>query len=415
MAKKEALDGDYKQAIAILENLLTSNPDEAMAYYLIGEHLYVLKHYPEAIASLTRAAGFNPRLKLVYNVLAYAYNAIGDQTNALAAIDAYIRLAPGEANPYDSRGDFCAMAGRIQEAIEAYRNALAIKPDFGYTQVKLGSLYFFRGEADSAAEYFRAGCRGREYASRSEARLNLACLSLSIGKVGAAMTALDDNIVADRIENGQEKYPSYRFVKAYILELLGQGEEALAEMRQSVALHRINLPQYFQHARAFYAEMLVRQGQIDAARAVLDTMVSDTASPNIPRAPVWYAAAAIAGAEHDYSTAVEYYTRAVAADPTFHLPGRFSLAQALVASRDDERAAVVFSELLANFYQDYALWTLQVARSRYALAVTYERLGRVDDAVMQYAAFLHQWQDADREVADVIDAKRRMARLQSRP
>jgi hypothetical protein len=97
------------------------------------------------------------------------------------------------------------------------------------------------------------------------------------------------------------------------------------------------------------------------------------------------------------------------------LPGRFSLAQALVASRDDERAAVVFSELLANFYQDYALWTLQVARSRYALAVTYERLGRVDDAVMQYAAFLHQWQDADREVADVIDAKRRMARLQSRP
>jgi tetratricopeptide (TPR) repeat protein len=77
------------------------------------------------------------------NVLGYAQAAAGNLAAALQANDQYMAVRPNDPNPWDTRGDILYMSNHDDEAVEAYRKVLAIKPDFiGYQDyVKLAVVY----------------------------------------------------------------------------------------------------------------------------------------------------------------------------------------------------------------------------------------------------------------------------------
>jgi tetratricopeptide (TPR) repeat protein len=78
---------------------------------------------------------------------------------ALQADDQYMAVRPNDPNPWDSRGDILYQLNHDDEAVEAYRKVLALKPDFvGYEDyIKLAVVYADEKKfalADSAlAEY----------------------------------------------------------------------------------------------------------------------------------------------------------------------------------------------------------------------------------------------------------------------
>ena len=55
--------------------------------------------------------------------------ALEDWENAERALDNYIRLAPDQANPYDSKGDYFMNTEQYEEAAESYMKAYEIDPD----------------------------------------------------------------------------------------------------------------------------------------------------------------------------------------------------------------------------------------------------------------------------------------------
>ena len=54
-----------------------------------------------------------------------------------------------------------------------------------------------------------------------------------------------------------------------------------------------------------------------------------------------------------------------------------------------------------------------MVKVRYLLGITYQGLGRTEEAIAAYEEFLDIWKDADPGLEEVDDARERLARLTS--
>jgi Flp pilus assembly protein TadD len=72
-AKKFINNRQYDQAIAILDQAIQIDPNNALAYNYRGIAYYRSKSYEEALADFNKAIQLNPNLAMAYNNRAYAY------------------------------------------------------------------------------------------------------------------------------------------------------------------------------------------------------------------------------------------------------------------------------------------------------------------------------------------------------
>jgi tetratricopeptide (TPR) repeat protein len=127
MALKYLVDGQEEKVMEHLQNMVDMYPSDPQAHkilYLIQQMYF--KDVEGAIISLERAIRECPDYPLAYNQLGYAYSDIGDYERAEAALDNYIRLAPEQANPYDSKGDYFMATEQYEEAYDSYMKAYEI-------------------------------------------------------------------------------------------------------------------------------------------------------------------------------------------------------------------------------------------------------------------------------------------------
>ncbi|NIM45603.1 MAG: tetratricopeptide repeat protein, partial [Nitrososphaeria archaeon] len=123
-SREAQLSGNYALAIEELQKIVERYPQEKEAFLEQGGIYYKQLGEPEkAIPLFTKAIEIDPLYKFPYNMLAYAYNDIGNFEKSIWAINQYISLAPDEANPYDSRGEIYAFNSKLEQAIESFRQA----------------------------------------------------------------------------------------------------------------------------------------------------------------------------------------------------------------------------------------------------------------------------------------------------
>jgi len=94
---------DYTGAIDELQKIVERYPEEKDALYMIGTVYYhYLPDLEAAVRYFNKVIEMDPLHKTAYNILAYAYDRMGDFDKSIWAINQYISIAPDEANPYDS-------------------------------------------------------------------------------------------------------------------------------------------------------------------------------------------------------------------------------------------------------------------------------------------------------------------------
>ena len=127
-----ATDGDTARAVATVRELVRKYPDDKDARIIFAAHLVRLRGGadPEARALLHETLELDPSYAAGYNVLAYSYAGSGDLAAADSFSRRYVELEPDQPNSWDSRGEILELAGRVEEAREAYRQALRVRPDF---------------------------------------------------------------------------------------------------------------------------------------------------------------------------------------------------------------------------------------------------------------------------------------------
>ena len=249
--------------------------------------------------------------------LAEAYDIKSQEALILWAGD-LARRDPSDARAFEVLGTAYSMLGRTDEALDAYREALLLRPDFPDALVNLGTLYGKLGRHDDAVRQFR---RVIELEPTNAVAHN---------NVGVALEAagdLDGAIDLYRAAVGLEPdYASAQFNLGSALARTGRNDAALEHLRAATALQPDHVT-----ARVNIAAVLSAQLQHAAAVEEMDAAIRvapDAAPAHFNRATALLALGRTEEAIKGFETTVRF-------DPS-HVTAHANLG---IALRREGRAA----------------------------------------------------------------------------
>ena len=150
-------EGNFIAGIAAMNDMLAMYPKDKRLLYVAGNWLMAENGNDQAQKLFQRALVIDKDYPAALNDLAYAYARNRQFAKAFGAMDRYVDLLPHEPNPHDSYGELLRMSGNFEDALEHYRMALKIDPDFVSSQLGLGDTYALMGNQEQARiEYDKA-------------------------------------------------------------------------------------------------------------------------------------------------------------------------------------------------------------------------------------------------------------------
>ena len=120
--------GNHELAIAAYKSAIAIMPDDASAYYNLGNALFLMKRYTEAITAYKSAIAIEPDDADAYLNMGLALRLMERYTEAIAAFTSAIAIKPDDASAYYNMGLALGRMKRNTEAIAAYKSAIAIDP-----------------------------------------------------------------------------------------------------------------------------------------------------------------------------------------------------------------------------------------------------------------------------------------------
>jgi len=142
-------------AIAAANDLVSRYSGDKFVLYEVGAWYGTALNQWERVATLQeKALAVDPAYAPALNEAGYAYAYQRRFDQAIAAMKRYAELIPNEPNPQDSYAEILRLAGKYDDALTRYREALKLLPTFSSSQQGLGDTYALMGDQERArAEY----------------------------------------------------------------------------------------------------------------------------------------------------------------------------------------------------------------------------------------------------------------------
>jgi tetratricopeptide (TPR) repeat protein len=137
-------------AIISMNDVLRKYPHDKWLVFLASSWLMKQTQYERA-AEVYEKSGIKNSPGLI-NSAAYTYVHMRQYRKAFALMDQYVAMAPHDANPNDSYGELLRLAGHYNSAIEHYKAALAINPQFYPSEFGIADTYMVMGDEARARE-----------------------------------------------------------------------------------------------------------------------------------------------------------------------------------------------------------------------------------------------------------------------
>jgi tetratricopeptide (TPR) repeat protein len=122
--------GDFRQAIADLDQAIRLDPKDAKAYNIRGNAWDYLGDSDRALADYDEAIDLDPNNPAVFHDRGMMWRRKGDLDKALVDMDRAIRFGFSDASLYGDRGRIWYEKGRYYRAIADFDRASKINPDF---------------------------------------------------------------------------------------------------------------------------------------------------------------------------------------------------------------------------------------------------------------------------------------------
>jgi tetratricopeptide (TPR) repeat protein len=167
-------EGKYKEAIALLQQVVNIHLNSAMAWYFLGLSLAAERRYPEAVEPIKIALDLQPDYVQAHLALGDTYLKLGELDEARAAYLRALEMQPNYAAAHDGIGRLNESLGHDDEAETAYRKALEINVAFADAYTHLGELYLRKGRLDDATNLFLKAITVKPDFSQAYTRLGVA-------------------------------------------------------------------------------------------------------------------------------------------------------------------------------------------------------------------------------------------------
>jgi serine/threonine protein kinase/tetratricopeptide (TPR) repeat protein len=408
---KAVMEFSIEEAAAKLTQITENYPDEKEAFLWLGR-IYRPRDYEKALGYYEKIVEMDPLHKRSYNEMSYLYDDMGNFEKSIWAINQYIALAPDEANPYDSRGDLYARNGDIDNALASYQKATEIKPDYYASVSKLGNMHLFKGDYEKAESQYKKLVSSDQPNLRSTGRGFPAFIHAYQGRFEEAIEALEISIAADEMEDQlTDAYAGKFLLRGMLYSELGQNDRAITDVEQAAKIAKEAYPTLAKQIDLNFCNSWAATGRVAYAESILASYDSVLDTLDLSMLVTYHGAKGmVAWLKDDLVSAGRHAETADSLAPNNYMI-RFLLSQIYV---DDQRFDEAI-QLLENMLNRYTGSRLQyppfAARGYYLLGMAYQQAGRNEDAVEQFQMFLEIWKNADPELEDISDAKKRLQEL----
>jgi Flp pilus assembly protein TadD len=182
-------EGHYPEAIQALQQAVNLQLNSFMAWYYLGICLAAERRYGEAIEPFKTALDLQPDYIQAHVALGDAHLKLGEIGEARAAYLRALELQQNYAAAHDGMGRLLESTGRDDEAEAAYRKALEINVAYAEAYTHLGEMYLRKGRLDDATNLFLKAITVKPDFSQAYTRLGVA-----LSRLGR----FDDAIAASR-------------------------------------------------------------------------------------------------------------------------------------------------------------------------------------------------------------------------
>jgi len=343
----------------------------------------------------------------------------------------YISLNPGDANPIDSLAEAYFRMGRLDEAITKYKEALKIKPDF---LTSLRNIPYVFALKENYSETIQRIDRYINIASsagyKSRGYLLRAFYYFWIGRTEKSL--LDLKKAEDL---AQEVGDDFRiaFIEWYRIWIYYEKGDLKLSRKYNVGWHNLMIKllpdskKYYECGYNFTSAFIdLKEGKLETAKSSLHE-IEDALSELTPsqkertifhitllKAEIMLTEGFIKESIDAMKSVSPFSPPSLSSTHTLIsynvLPDRDIAARAYLKLGDLDKA-IDKHERLITFDPDSKDRRLIHPRYHYRLATLYEQKGWKGKAIEHYEKFLELWKDADPGIAELDDAKKRLAGL----
>lgn len=151
---QQAADHKLILAITNMNEVLHQYPHDRWLVFLANSWLMDQTQYERA-ATVYENSGLTDSPGLI-NSAAYTYADMRQFSKAFSLMDRFVALMPKDPNPQDSYAEILRMAGYYTVAIDHYRVALSINPQFYSSQFGIADTYLLMGDEQRARKEYDA-------------------------------------------------------------------------------------------------------------------------------------------------------------------------------------------------------------------------------------------------------------------
>jgi tetratricopeptide (TPR) repeat protein len=427
------IERNYEKRLRILQKLVAKYPKEKWAYVMLGDHYNIKGQTNKAIEELHKALELDPNYGDALCDIAFQYADIDDFDKANEFLKRYATVIPGHADPFDGMGNLYFKKGQLDEAIAQYQEALFIKSDFYVSIRSLVYIYALKEDYAEALKWIaHLIAEAPSLGVRADGYWQKAFYEFLLGGINQAWHDLStaEDLLA------RTEYILGNALAAWLRAWIYYDQEALLLSRDyfndcNDYLGQISSSNTISYNTIFYNFCLglieVKQQLFDSTKARLAVI-----KPLLPNVQPFYKNHAqflhdllytemlLACDSLEKSILVFEKTPPyeVLYPPAYtytamHMPYYKNVMARAYCKKGDIDRAIAEYEKLTDPDPNKRGRSLIIPLWRYELAKLYEQKGLKANAIAQYEKFLEIWKNADADRPELIDAKKRLAKLQA--
>ena len=414
------VENDPARAAMLTEEYIQKFPHEKHAYLELGGYYSRIGEFDKVTDTFLKGIAADSLNKNNWNELAYLHAGMNRKSEALAAIDRYLQLAPAEPNPYDSKGDIYMILGETDSALAWWKKALRFRSDF-LSSWKLGSQCLIRDDYMNAEKYFIQNTTVRGEFQKLYADATLVQIAMRQGKMNQSIRRILEMLPFHLSHKSQDLLLSDYVTLVYLSCETGDLNAAEKYARMNAA-ERKKGPGDMIAGADLLAFTLQRNGKQTLSSEILTGLRSNYGHMNPEdQVNVDYTEGLLAFDQGDYTSALKIFQKALSRSFPNHAP-QYHVALSLLKTGRTAEAINEFRQFLWHspignllFDLDYLPFsnyrTVFSVKAHYWLGVAYEQQGEKQKAIGEYENFLRIWKDADFKSQELDDAKVRLTKL----